>query len=380
METRVDGPQLSRPNRCMKSTVGLTTLVLALTTTACGRTEETTATGGATESSTDATGTSNGSFPTTGTSNGSVSDSGSSTDAPTSGNSDSVSGSTTEVTATTGSPTSNPTSDSDSATTTSASDTTTSDDTTGTTSDGTTSDGTTLGVSDSDSSTGTGTTLGDESGSSSESTGAPAECDNVLDVIVRDFKLEHPDFEDYAGNAAYKGIVEQNLGADMKPVYAHPGPTPQTSGPDAFKQWYNDTPNVNQTIPIQLTLTEIMPGIFQYSNQAFFPLDNLGFGNQGQNHNFAFTTEIHTLFVYNGGEVFTFTGDDDLWMFINGKLALDIGGLHPPVTDSIMLDAQAAALGIAPGNVYTMDIFHAERHSDGSNFRIDTTIGCFLPQ
>jgi fibro-slime domain-containing protein len=363
----------------MKTSIGLTTLVLALAA-ACGRTEETTVTGGATDSSTDPTGTSNGSFPTTGTGGSvSLSDSGS-TDAPTSGNSDSISGSTTEITATTtGSPTSNPTSESDSTTTSASATDTTGDDTTGGTSD-TTSDGTTLGVSDSDSSTGTSTGIGDESSSGSESTGVPAECDNVLDVMVRDFKLEHPDFEDYGGNAAFKGIVEQNLGADMKPVYAHPGPTQQTSGPDAFKQWYNDTPNVNQAIPIQLTLTEVMPGIFQYSNQAFFPIDNQGFGNQGQNHNFAFTTEIHTLFVYNGGEVFTFTGDDDLWMFINGKLALDIGGLHPPVTDSIMLDAQAVALGIAPGNVYTMDIFHAERHSDGSNFRIDTTIGCFLPQ
>ena len=39
-----------------------------------------------------------------------------------------------------------------------------------------------------------------------------------------------------------------------------------------------------------------------------------------------------------------------------------------------------ATLGITKGNSYAMDIFHAERHSTGSNFRIDTTIGCFVPQ
>jgi len=206
------------------------------------------------------------------------------------------------------------------------------------------------------------------------------ECGNLLDAVVRDFKVEHPDFEKYSGNVAYKGLVKVDLGADQKPVYAAPGPTPQTSGPDNFKQWYNDVPGVNQAIPIQLELTEIMPGVFQYKSDAFFPVDNQGFGNQGFEHNFAFTTEIHTQFAYNGGEVFTFIGDDDLWMFINGKLAIDLGGLHPPDTQTINLDAEAANLGMSNGQIYTMDIFHAERHSTGSNFRIDTTIGCFVPQ
>ena len=45
-----------------------------------------------------------------------------------------------------------------------------------------------------------------------------------------------------------------------------------------------------------------------------------------------------------------FTGDDDGWVFVNGKLAVDIGGVHPPKSGSVTLDAAAASsFGLADG-------------------------------
>ena len=87
-------------------------------------------------------------------------------------------------------------------------------------------------------------------------------------------------------------------------------------------------------------------------------------------HNFHFTTEVHTKFIYRGGETFNFEGDDDLWVFVNNKLALDLGGLHPSVTGSIVMDS----LGLTMGTEYPLDLFHAERGMCSSHFRIDTTL------
>jgi fibro-slime domain-containing protein len=113
-----------------------------------------------------------------------------------------------------------------------------------------------------------------------------------------------------------------------------------------------------------------------FRSDNFFPLDNAGWGNNHTRgdgpHNFAFTTEIHATFRYVGTETFTFIGDDDVWVFVNGKLAMDLGGVHQKMTNTINLDQTASALGITPGNEYTLDLFHAERHSWESNFRIDT--------
>lgn len=203
-------------------------------------------------------------------------------------------------------------------------------------------------------------------------------CTPDLTGIVRDFKDDHPDFEndDFLSDTGEKNIVEEVLGADFKPVYRRKdgGGTTLTTGKSQFDQWYRDVAGVNQSIPLKLTLEKGPGGVMTYQNNAFFPIDGRGFGNQGREHNFHFTFELHTEFGYHGGEVFTFTGDDDLWVFINKKLAIDLGGLHPALSATIRLDDVASKLGIEKGKTYDLAVFQAERHTTASNFRIDTTI------
>lgn len=205
--------------------------------------------------------------------------------------------------------------------------------------------------------------------------------------VVRDFKMRttpggHPDFE-AANTGDDRGIVTTTLGTDGKPVYANPGGTTKTTtGQANFDQWYRDVPGVNMTYIVGLQFVQngnVVTFAASINNKgvpdsSYFPLDNEGFGNQGYNHNFSFTTEIHTSFTYNGGEIFTFDGDDDVFVFINNQLAIDLGGIHVQETQSVNLDSQAATLGLTKGNVYNLDVFNAERHTVQSNFRVDTTL------
>jgi fibro-slime domain-containing protein len=192
------------------------------------------------------------------------------------------------------------------------------------------------------------------------------------------------DFENEEGDD--RGIVLTDLGSDLKPVYAHgTSSTATTHGQTLFDMWYRDTPGTNIPFPYVITLTGD-GGVQTFDNQEFFPLDGRGWndeyvGDDGNLHNFSFTFELHTTFGYTGSETFTFTGDDDVFVFINSKLVVDLGGVHGAETKSITLanlvtdDAAQTPVPLTPGTTYPFDIFYNERHTVSSHFRMDTSIG-----
>ncbi len=178
-----------------------------------------------------------------------------------------------------------------------------------------------------------------------------------LTGVIRDFKRGdkpggHPDFETATlsgrgGFGLVTGMVTFDLSEDGKPVYNPTRPNKDTIKSAAtLDQWYRDVPGVNLSTPWTITLTnnsDAPGGIYSYANNKFFPIDGQFFGNEGckdgtgKERNFHFTFELHNKFNYRPGQKFTFIGDDDVWVYINGKKVIDIGGVHSQVSANVTL-------------------------------------------
>lgn len=191
------------------------------------------------------------------------------------------------------------------------------------------------------------------------------ECANILRIIVRDFEGTHDDFENAGDWSKYE--VLSPIGPSRKPEKT------SDNGPLRLDEWYQNVEGINLPFAVDLWL-EPVGDTFVYDSAAFFPLAGVGYMDS-----YLFTTELHTNFEYKGGEVFTFRGDDDVLVFINGHLAVNLSGVHDAQEGSVHLDEEATALGLEVGKVYPFDLFQAERQPSGSNFRLETTLdftGC----
>ncbi|PRP89627.1 hypothetical protein PROFUN_00891 [Planoprotostelium fungivorum] len=218
---------------------------------------------------------------------------------------------------------------------------------------------------------------------------------NPMNCTAQGYKC-HPDFERY--NGVDKGIPQINLGSDGLPVLNTSAAHPSITNSDMYYAFYHDAwPNGTLTkygyyIAQNITLTQVNPGcnatatpgcdrIFRGTFPTFFQLDGIGFGNyksdSGGNsgHNFAFTMMVYNIFQYNGGEIFTFSGDDDVWVFINGKLVIDLGGVHGAMTGSVNIDS----LGLVKGKGYDFRVFYNERHTSKSTFDMTTSLALQCP-
>jgi fibro-slime domain-containing protein len=208
----------------------------------------------------------------------------------------------------------------------------------------------------------------------------------TLTGTVRDFKAAseaggHPDFESFITGVA-PGIVEDELGPDGTPIYAHgPASFGGVTNAASFDQWFHDTPGVNLSTTYPITLTETAPGsgIYTFTSSEFFPIDDMLFGNyDGYTHNYHFTYTIAGTFDYlaGTGQVFSFEGDDDVWTFLDNTLAIDLGGVHGSAGASVDLDTFMSG---KPSGTYPFDFFFAERHTVGSNFTM-TTSAVIIPE
>jgi fibro-slime domain-containing protein len=214
---------------------------------------------------------------------------------------------------------------------------------------------------------------------------APVPCDELsILAVVRDFRKGTPPEFESTKEGDWRGFVKPMLGADGTPVYEPAGDV-DTSLPlpyrriTAFDQWFHDVPGVNERIVVPMTLKQVQRNRFEYKADQYFPIDGKGFGNEGDGHNFSFTTELHTTFVYRGEEELRLGGTDDLFAFVAGKLVIDQGGIHGAQEKTIRLDDPALGLGLVVDQSYPIDVFAAERRRPESSFQMSTTVACTKP-
>jgi fibro-slime domain-containing protein len=225
--------------------------------------------------------------------------------------------------------------------------------------------------------------------------GKSGSCTYLMAATVHDMAKSHPDYGP-GGGSLKTGMVEGSLGADHKPV-----PTAATLNTNPnFNTWFNSDPAKPMPLKgaetcVDLEMGKSDDGLWVYDSynapiHGYFPIDDFNTLDQNSGpscyknpttgqyttlpasdlHNFGFCMESHANFVYKKGQVFEFRGDDDVWVFINNKLALDLGGVHEALPGSVNLDT----LGLTEGTTYPWDFFFCERKECSSSLRIKTTI------
>lgn len=150
------------------------------------------------------------------------------------------------------------------------------------------------------------------------------------------------------------------------------------SSPASFSDWFKTVAGVNESVRHDISMSPIGGGVYAYSTPDFTPVDNKLYGNAGQAHNRGFTYTIDATAKYKqcGGQFLEISGKGEVWVFVNGTLALDMGGNPNGARQVIDFDR----LGLVDGKEVRVQLFYAQRTSGATPFSMKTNMVLAAPE
>ncbi|WP_437734366.1 fibro-slime domain-containing protein [Sorangium sp. So ce1335] len=196
-------------------------------------------------------------------------------------------------------------------------------------------------------------------------------CTASFPMVVRDFPREHPDFGPSQTTDGRKVELKSEL-ENGKPMAAETA-ADGLAHDDSFNEWFRDKPGVNISFDRQIHL-DLWSSGGHLGGRDFYHVDDLGYGNEGDAHNFGFTVEFEVPFTYRRGSFFSFDASDDVWISIDDTIVASHSVRDGVNGKTVRLDDEAARLHMKPGSEHTLKVFYAERDGRSSVFRLNTVL------
>ena len=221
------------------------------------------------------------------------------------------------------------------------------------------------------------------------------ECVNIYDASQND-ALKMRQFEwsscGYLNKEVEKGLVDYELNKEHFPVFVAGKLTPNR-GLENSERWYSAVEGKNKSLLGTLGLKfEAQGSNFYFHRDEFYPLDESEFSKadpvnkDGRNHLFTMSFAVPFTVIAGGEESFEITADDDTFVYVGDKLAIDMGGIHDAMTGRFEIhddgevyaasgDEELAYTGIrlSNGDGTMVRIFHADRDATDSVFGVKFT-------